>query len=63
MNTAILLIVIINIITISILLGTTRYLNYIDAKAQRDYQRIRQNIEILESFETTRKHYSNYGQE
>lgn len=48
MNTAILLIVIINIFTISILLGTTRYLNYIDAKAQKKFEQTRLMIQHLE---------------
>ena len=63
MNTAILVILLINFCTITILLGTTKYLNYIDAKAQRHYERVRQNIEYLESLDPIRKHYSNHGHE
>lgn len=53
------LLIIINLCSIIILLFTTKYLNYIDAKAQKQFERVRQNIEYLESFDPTRKHYSN----
>lgn len=41
--------IIINLFTITILFGTTRYLNYIDAKAQKHFEQTRLMIEYLES--------------
>lgn len=42
------ILIIINLLTIAILLGTTKYLNYIDAKAQKHFEQTRLMIEYLE---------------
>lgn len=48
MSTAILIIIIINLFTIVLLFGTTKYLNYIDKKAQKHFEETRLMIEYLE---------------
>ena len=48
MITFLLVILVINLFTIILLLGTTKYLNYIDAKAQKHFEQTRLMIEYLE---------------
>ena len=42
------ILIIINLVTILILFSTTKYLNYIDAKAQKHFEQTRLMIEYLE---------------
>lgn len=67
------IIAIINIASIVMFLCASRYLNYIDRKAQKHFEFNRMAIERLEKaknqsfnsnyFQYPHKHYENYGQE
>lgn len=48
MMATLLVILVINLFTIALLLGTTKYLDYIDSKAQKHFERTRLMIEYLE---------------
>lgn len=55
--TVIMVIILVNFFTISIFLSTTKYLDYIDKQAQKDFEIIRKNLEHLESFQYKNKFY------
>jgi len=52
----------INIVSIVMLLGTTKYLNYIDRKAQKHFEMTRLAVQYLEKTKDN-KHYLNHGHE